>query len=107
MSKKFIISRIEALKNAGISKKTGNPYSLDFTNVIVQLPVSNDNSIGFKEFSYQYGKSDEFQKLKPLLEGRLPLECEMELDLEVSEFGNSIMVIKDLKIPPVNTKAVV
>ncbi|MFW2178533.1 MULTISPECIES: hypothetical protein [unclassified Moraxella] len=100
---KFIIRRIEGVNQSGISKKSGKPYTLDFTNVVVELPVENNDAIGVKEFTYQYGDHTNFEKLKTQLEGRLPLECELDLTIAVGDYGNAQMVIKEIKIPPVSS----
>ncbi|SJN27187.1 hypothetical protein [Psychrobacter sp. JB385] len=95
---KYIVSRIERVKKEGKAKETGNPYSLDFTNITVLVPVSDTDQYGSKETTYQYGSADNFAKLDAL-RGKLPCEVEMDLGIEMDKYGNPKTVFTDVKLP--------
>lgn len=98
---KAIVIRIEKVLISGTSKK-GNPYSLDFTNVATSVPFNEVDGFGSKEMQYQYGTSANFAKLDAL-RGKLPCEVDLELGVEMDNYGNPRTVIKDLKLPNIKS----
>lgn len=94
---KMTVIRVERVERSGTSK-AGNPYHIDQTNVVVQVPYAEADGYGFKEQSFRYGKASKFAGLE-VLRNQLPLELEMELSVEVNDYGQPVTVIKDLKLP--------
>lgn len=101
---KAIVHRIEKVLKSGTSK-TGNAYSLDFTNVATSVPVNEAEVFGSKEMVYQYGAASNFSKLDAL-RGKLPCEVEIDLGVEMDSYGNPKTVITDVKLPSGATNAV-
>ena len=94
----YIVTRIERVKKEGKAKETGNPYSLDFTNITLSVPVSDLDVYGSKEMTYQYGSADNFAKLDAL-RGKLPCQVDLDLGVEMDKYGNPKTVITDVKLP--------
>lgn len=97
---KVTITRIEKLKISGKSK-TGNDYSIDRTNVVYQVPYDDVNGFGFKEVSYEYGDSSNFDSLKHL-HGKLPVAANIELGNGINSYGDPIIVIISVDVPSVS-----
>lgn len=100
---KYTVTRIEKVLKSGTSK-TGNPYALDFTNITVSVDVDDANqfgSIASKDTTYQYGSAANFASLEPL-RGRLPLEMDLTLGVQMDAYGNAKTVITDIKALPSN-----
>ena len=92
---KMTVIRVERVERSGTSK-AGNPYNIDQTNIVVQVPY------GFKEQSFKYGKASQFAKLDTLRD-RLPVELEFDLGIEINDYGQPVTVIKDLKLPTIKS----
>lgn len=98
---KATVTRIERVLRSGTSK-TGNAYSLDFTNITFVVPVSDPDQFGTKETTFQYGKSSNFANLESL-RGRLPVEMDITMGVEMDTYGNAKTVITDVKALPSST----
>lgn len=101
---KYLVTRIEKVLKSGTSK-TGNAYSLDFTNITVSVPVDDPNQFGAiasKDTTYQYGSAANFANLEAL-RGRLPLEMDLTLGVNMDAYGNAKTVITDIKALPSTT----
>lgn len=98
---KFTVSRVTKQNRSGTSK-TGNPYALDFVEIVVSVPFNTPNAFGHKEVVYQYGKAADFSKLESL-RSRLPCEVDLELGHEVDDYGNAKTVVTDVTVPPVSS----
>lgn len=97
----FTVTRIEKVLKSGTSK-TGNPYSLDFTNVTVSVPVNDANqfgSVASKDTTYQYGSASNFSNLEAL-RGCLPVEMDLTMGVEMDAYGNAKTVITEMKALP-------
>jgi len=92
---KYIVTRIEKVLKEGISK-TGNAYSLDFTNVTFSVPVNDPSQFGSKETTFQYGSAGKFSSLEAL-RGSLPIEMDITMGVEMDNYGNPKTVITDIK----------
>lgn len=97
MQREVTITRIERVNRSGTSKKTGNPYSMDMTNISFQLPISTDDSFGFKEVTYQWGDHTNYSKLISL-HGKLPVVAIVDIDIVIDDFGRERTVITDVKL---------
>lgn len=95
---KYLVTRIEKVLKSGTSK-TGNAYSLDFTNVTFSVPVNDPLSFGAKETTFQYGSAGNFSNLEAL-RGRLPVEMDITMGVEMDTYGNAKTVITDIKALP-------
>lgn len=98
---KYTVTRIEKVLKSGTSK-TGNPYSLDFTNITVSVPVNEPEQFGFvasKDTTYQYGSASNFASLEAL-RGSLPLDMDLTLGVSMDTYGNAKTVITDIKALP-------
>ena len=95
---KYLVTRIEKVLKAGTSK-TGNAYSLDFTNVTFSVPVNESLAFGAKETTFQYGSAGNFANLEAL-RGRLPVEMDITMGVEMDTYGNAKTVITDIKALP-------
>lgn len=98
---KVLIKRIERVNRSGTSK-AGNPYTIDQTNVVCDVPFDSPDGFGFKEISYQYGSHTNFLGLESL-RGSLPVELDIELGTELNQYGTPVTVVKSVKVP--NVKA--
>lgn len=98
---KMTVIRVERVERSGTSK-AGNPYNIDQTNIVVQVPYAEANGYGFKEQSFKYGKASQFAKLDTLRD-RLPIELELDLGIEINDYGQPVTVIKDLKLPTIKS----
>lgn len=96
---KQIIKRIERVNRSGTSK-AGNAYSIDQTNIVVDVPYETADGFGSKEMVYQYGDHTNMTKLEPL-RGRLPCEVDIELGTELDQYDNPKTVVVDVKLPPI------
>lgn len=97
---KFNVNRITRQNRSGTSK-TGNPYSLDFVEIAVSVPLNTPDSFGSKEIVYQYGKAADFSKLEPL-RSQLPCDVDLELGNEIDDYGNAKTVVIDVKLPSIH-----
>lgn len=95
---KYTVTRIERVLKKGISK-TGNAYSLDFTNVTFSVSTNESDVFGSKETTFQYGEAANFSKLEAL-RGRLPVEMDITMGVEMDSYGNAKTVISDIKALP-------
>ncbi len=95
---KYTVTRIEKVLRTGTSK-TGNAYSLDFTNITFSVPVNESESFGSKETTFQYGSASNFATLEAL-RGRLPIEMDITVGIEMDNYGNARTVITDIKALP-------
>lgn len=93
---KVMIKAITRADIQGTSKK-GNPYHIDETRISVELPFNDDNGFGVKLQEYAIGKSKEFAKYEQL-RGKLPVEADIELGIELNQYGQAVTVVQDLKI---------
>ena len=100
---KATVTRIERVLKSGTSK-TGNAYSLDFTNITFVVPVSDPDQFGSKETTFQYGTASNFSNLEAL-RGRLPVEMDITMGVELDAYGNTKTVITDVKALPSSTPA--
>ncbi|AXH75592.1 MAG: hypothetical protein [Inoviridae sp.] len=98
---KVMITRVERVLKSGLSK-TGNAYSLDFTNIFVSVPLNDADAFGSKEMTYQYGSAANFDKLVSL-RGSLPCSVDVELGVEMDNYGNPKTVVTDVKLPAVTS----
>lgn len=97
MKRKVIIRRVESVIRSGTSK-SGNPYSLDQTNVTIELPVDTTTQFGLKEVTYQYKDGaaiKEFEHLKD----KIPFDAEIELDIRMNDYGSEETYIKEVFLP--------
>lgn len=92
---KAILKRVESVNRSGTSK-SGNPYTIDQTNVVVDVPFNSDTGFGSKELIYQYGDHTKYHELSSL-KGKLPTEVEIELGTEFDNYDNPITVVKSVK----------
>lgn len=90
------IIRIERIQRSGTSK-AGNPYHIDQTQITIAVPLSTPDGFGVKEMTYQYGDSSNFTRLEALRD-RLPAIVDMELGVELNQYGSTVTVVKDLKL---------
>lgn len=97
---KYLVTRIEKVLKSGLSK-TGNAYSLDFTNITVSVPVNEVDAFGSKEVTFQYGKASNFDTIESLRRS-LPIEMDISIGVEMDSYGNAKTVITDLKALPSN-----
>ena len=93
---KYLVTRIEKVLKSGNSSKTGNPYSLDFTNITFSVPTNESDVFGSKETTFQYGSASNFSALEAL-RGRLPVEMDITMGVEIDNYGNAKTVITDIK----------
>lgn len=100
---KYTVTRIEEVLKSGISK-TGNAYALDFVNLTVAVSVNDVSIFGSKETTYKYGAASNFARLE-VLRGRLPLEVDLDIGIEMDTYGNPQTVITDVKLPTANPMA--
>ena len=101
---KMKVIRVDATNVSGNSKKTGNPYHIDQTEITVQVPYSSPEGFGFKEMTYQYGDSSQISKLMPLRDN-LPAECDIELGVSLNSYGSTQTIVTDIKLPQMASKA--
>lgn len=94
---KMQVKAIERVNRSGTSKQ-GNPYTIDQTNITVEVPFDNHDGFGFKSMTYQYGDSTNFEKLVAL-RGRLPMELEVELGTELNQYGSPVTVVNAISVP--------
>lgn len=92
---KFLVSRIGKQLRSGVSK-AGNAYSMDYTEIVVSVPLNTADSFGSKELVYQYGTAADYEKLE-VLRGSLPCEVELELGTTVDSYGNPKTVVTSVK----------
>lgn len=92
---KYLVTRIEKVLKSGTSK-TGNAYSLDFTNITIAAPVNEPLLFGSKETTFQFGSAGNFSNLEAL-RGRLPLEMDITIGVQMDSYGNAKTVITDIK----------
>lgn len=95
---KYLVTRIEKVLKSGLSK-TGNAYSLDFTNITFSVPVNDPLQFGSKETTFQYGEAVNFSHLEAL-RGRLPVEMDITVGVQMDAYGNAKTVITDIKALP-------
>nr|WP_193216001.1 hypothetical protein [Psychrobacter sp.]QJS05420.1 hypothetical protein [Psychrobacter sp.] len=95
---KYLVTRIERVLKSGVSAKN-NPYSLDFTNITFSVSTNETDVFGSKETTFQYGKAANFSTLEAL-RGRLPIEMEITMGVEMDSYGNAKTVITDIKAIP-------
>lgn len=95
---KYLVTRIEKVLKSGTSK-TGNAYSLDFTNVTFSVPTNEPDVFGSKETTFQYGTASNFLTLEAL-RGRLPVEMDITMGVAMDSYGNAKTVITDIKALP-------
>lgn len=93
---KYLVTRIERVLKSGTSNKTGNSYSLDFTNITFSVSTNESDVFGSKETTFQYGKASNFSNLEAL-RGRLPVEMDITMGVEMDSYGNAKTVITDIK----------
>lgn len=93
---KMLVNRIERTNVAGVSKKTGNAYNINQTNVTITIPFESADGFGVKEMTYQFGDSSNFLQLEQF-RGKLPAELDLELGTELNQYGNPITVVKSVK----------
>lgn len=96
---KMKVTSVDRVNRSGTSK-SGNPYTIDQTNITVEVPFDNHDGFGFKSMTYQYGNSQNFEKLTPL-RGRLPIELEVELGTELNSYGSPVTVVNSINVPKV------
>lgn len=94
---KQIIKRIERVNRSGTSK-AGNPYTIDQTNIVVDVPFDTADGFGSKEMVYQYGDHTNMTKLETL-RGKLPAEVDIELGTAFDNYDNPKTVVVDIKLP--------
>lgn len=94
---KMQVKSIDRVNRSGTSK-TGNPYTIDQTTVTVEISYDNHDGFGFKSMTYQYGDSQNFEKLTAL-RGRLPMELEIELGTELNQYGSPVTVVNSISVP--------
>ena len=100
---KMNIIRIEGANKAGISKK-GEPYTLDFTRVTVEVPFSTPDGWGTKEMTYEYGTYANLAKLEALRD-KLPMTCDVELTMGTDQYERPTTVISSVQVPSAINKA--
>lgn len=93
---KVIIKAITCADIQGTSKK-GNPYHIDETRISVELPFNDENGFGVKLQDYAIGKASEFVKYEPF-RGKLPIEADIELGVELNQYGQAVTVVQSLKV---------
>lgn len=93
---KAIVRNINRVNRSGTSK-SGNPYHIDQTNVVIDVPFDNEDGFGSKEMSYQYGTSANFAKLE-VLRGKLPCQVDIELGTELNQYDQPVTVVTDVKL---------
>jgi hypothetical protein len=98
---KYTVTRIEKVLKSGTSK-SGNAYSLDFTNITVSVPVAEVDAFGFKEVTFQYGKASNFDTIESLRRS-LPVQMDITIGVEMDTYGNPKTVITDMKALPAST----
>lgn len=94
---KMNIIRIEAANKTGMSKK-GEPYTLDFTRVTVEVPFSTPDGWGTKEMTYEYGTYANLAKLESLRD-KLPMVCDVELTMGTDQYERPTTVISNVQVP--------
>lgn len=92
---KYTVTRIEKVLKSGTSAK-GNAYSLDFTNITFSVPVNDPLLFGEKEATFQYGTAANFSNLEAL-RGRLPIDMDITMGIQMDAYGNAKTVITDIK----------
>lgn len=100
---KYLVTRIERVLKSGTSK-TGNAYSLDFTNITFSVPTNESDVFGSKETTFQYGAASNFASLEAL-RGRLPIEMDITVGVAMDAYGNAKTVITDIKALPSSAPA--
>lgn len=81
----------------GTSKK-GQPYHIDQTRLTVSVPFDSEDGFGVKVTDYTVGSSSDFVKYAPL-RGKLPLEMDITLGVEVNQYGQAVTVVTDVQLP--------
>lgn len=92
---KMLVNRIERTNVSGVSKKTGNPYTINNTIITITIPFESADGFGCKEMNYEYGDSSNFLTLEKL-RGKLPAELDVELGTELNQYGNPVTVVKSI-----------
>lgn len=93
---RVIIKAVTRADIQGTSKK-GNPYHIDETRISIELPFDDENGFGVKLQEYSIGKAKEFESLANL-RGKLPVEADIELGVELNQYGQPVTKIKDFKL---------
>lgn len=93
---KMLVNRINRTNVSGTSKKTGNPYTINNTEVTVTIPFDIPDGFGGKEMTYPFGDSANFLQLEKF-RGKLPCELDVELGTELNQYGNPVTVVKSVK----------
>lgn len=96
---KMTVIAITQTNIQGTSKK-GQPYHIDQTSLTVAVPFDTDDGFGVKVTDYTVGRSSEFVKYAPL-RGRLPVELDITLGVDVNQYGQPVTVVTDVKLPSV------
>lgn len=94
---KVIVKRIERVNRSGTSK-AGNPYSIDRTNLVIDVAYDGDDGFGSKEMVYQYGSHSKFLELESL-RGKLPCSVDIELGTKFDDYDNPVTVVTSLSLP--------
>lgn len=94
---KMKVIRVQKTVVSGISK-SGNAYDINNTAVTVQVPVSTDDAFGYKEMTYLYGDSGNFDSLSQLRD-KLPMVCEVDLGAVLNSYGDVVTAITNVVIP--------
>lgn len=80
----------------GTSKK-GQPYHIDETRLSVAIPFDTDDGFGVKVTEYKVGSSIDFTKYASF-RGKLPVEMDIVLGVDVNQYGQPITVVTDVKL---------
>ena len=95
---KMTVNSILRTNVTGVSKKTGNPYTINNTMVNVAIPFETPDGFGVKEIGYQFGDSGNFLNLEKF-RGKLPAEMDVELGTGLDQYGNPTTVVTALSMP--------
>lgn len=102
---KMIVRRIESINREGVSRKTGEPYHIDVTQVTVDVPFNTPQGFGLKEITYPYGDAANFdRKGLSRLAGQLPIELDVDLGVDMNNYDSPVTIVNDIKLPPVPAK---
>lgn len=89
--------RVSRLNISGESKKTGKAYAIDRCNVALMVECTNEDAIGYKEVEYEYSGGSVMYGSLMKFAGHLPLECDVDLDVDLDNYGNPITVVTNIK----------
>lgn len=108
---KIVIKRIESIDRKGVNKETGKEWHIDTTNIISDVPFSDEKNLdnnktiafGSKDLVYQVGTTSSHEHFFTMgldkLNGMLPIECDVELSQGLDAFGNPKPCITSINLP--------